>query len=74
MVEKSGKRNRKILWIVLVIEVICLAGLVIVFLVNNDEEEPVKVDSLIDMASEAIQAVKAVRIFLVLPPSGVGTG
>jgi hypothetical protein len=58
VVEKSGKRNRKILWIVLVIEVICLAGLVIVFLVNNDEEEPVKVDSLIDMASEAIQAVE----------------
>lgn len=58
MKENKGKRNRKILWIVLVVEVICVIGLVIVLLVNGDSEEPVQLDSLRDLASEAVQAVE----------------
>jgi len=56
--EKTGKRNRKLLWIILVVEVICIVGLVAVFLLNGNEEEPVNVDSLRDLASEAMQVVE----------------
>ena len=56
--EKTGKRSRKLLWIILVVEVICIVGLVAVFLLNGDEEEPVNIDSLRDLASEAVQAVE----------------
>lgn len=58
MAETNRKRNRKILWIILAVEALCIAGLVIVFLVNADAEEPIKVDSLRDLASEAVQAVE----------------
>lgn len=58
MVNMNRKRNRKILWIILFIEALCIAGLVIVFLVNGDAEEPIKVDSLRDLASEAVQVVE----------------
>jgi hypothetical protein len=56
--ENKRKRNRKILWIVLIVEVVCVIGLVIVLLVNGDSEEPVQLDNLRDLASEAVQAVE----------------
>jgi len=58
VVKKTGSRNRKILWIILAVEALCVIGLAAVFLLNGDEEEPVRVDNLRDLAAEAVQAVE----------------
>lgn len=54
---KKKKRNRKIIWIILVIEAICVLGLAAVILLNGDSEEPIQVDSLGEWVSDAVRVV-----------------
>lgn len=59
MVEIKRKRNRKLLLIVLLVEVICIAGLATLLLVNGDAEEPGNAFSLRSWAAEAARAVES---------------